>query len=141
MNPENDRALERQFEGDGVSRQDIGQGRLDDANIPLSQRMRHTYRGRPPNSKYPTWRRAQYRHLPYGAWVTQDGTVVLFDRDYCPLHRRSPGATSPTALTGSEWVVNIVSETFLYTDRDAPWVDPLTRQRCVQALRDFGVRP
>jgi hypothetical protein len=99
----------------------------------------HVYGGRPPNSKSPWWRQPKNRHLPYGAWVTRDGTVVLFDRDYCPLHRRAPGAASPTAMTGSEWVRDIVSETFLYNDQNSPSVDPLTRARCLQALKDFGV--
>jgi hypothetical protein len=138
MNPRNERAPDWQV-GGGAVRQDFGQDRLDSANIPLSQHMRHTYGGRPPNSKYPTWRRAQYRHLPYGCWITQDGTAILFCRDYCPLWRRAPGATSPTPCTGSERVVNIVSERFLFSDRDPPWIYPLTRARCLQALRDFGV--
>jgi hypothetical protein len=95
--------------------------------------------GRQPVAKHPPWRQSRYRHLPYGCWITRDGTAVLFDRDYAPLWSRAPGAASPTSMTGSEWVANIVSESWLYTDTDPPWLDPLTRQRCMQVLKDFGV--
>src|SRR5947209_15632905 len=28
--------------------------------------------------------------LPYGRWVEEDGTMVLFSRDYCPLWKMLP---------------------------------------------------
>lgn len=31
--------------------------------------------------------------LPYGKWTCEDGSEVLFNRDYCPPWKRSPDGT------------------------------------------------
>ena len=82
--------------------------------------------------------RPKYRGLPYGIWRCSDGTEVLFSRRYKPLWSRSPGG-AVVAMVGNEWVENIVDERWFYDDRNQPWDDPATYQRCLQVLKDFGV--
>jgi hypothetical protein len=80
--------------------------------------------------------------LPYGQWITADGTKFLFDRWYCALWERSPdGVTVPAK---NIWVENIEKEFWFFDDSCTPWANDSQAgfdalARCVRALFDFGI--
>jgi hypothetical protein len=63
--------------------------------------------------------------LPYGLWRCGDGRQVLFNRWYQPIFERRGGEVR--AADPTEWIDNIIEETWFYYDATPPW-------RCVQSL-------
>lgn len=69
-------------------------------------------------------RESRRNNLPYGTWTLEDGSEVLFNRRYAPMHRRSPeGQISswpkpfkndhdPKSSTWVRWT----GQTWLYND-------------------------
>jgi hypothetical protein len=99
------------------------------------------YELRPPKNK--TERRE--RELPYGRWVTADGTEYLFNRRYRPIWERGPGwpwAHRADPMTWVDWV----DQAWFFFDGNAPWAGGNPPQRkaakvslaiCEKALEDF----
>lgn len=52
--------------------------------------------------------------MPYGWWVCAEGREVLFDRDYCPICQRMPGA-APSMADPNERV-RWVKQDWFYDD-------------------------
>jgi hypothetical protein len=81
--------------------------------------------------------------LPYGAWSEKDGSIVLFNRNYEPLWRRSPDGTT-TKVTGAishrgvVWIDWTKQEHFFH-DGCTPWHNVKTRELCESILRWFDV--
>jgi hypothetical protein len=68
-------------------------------------------------------------HLPYGRWITKDGTRVLYNRKYQPLWVWSPDETP--YLCKPHWVDDIVEEVWFYSDGSA---DRVGRSKLVHTL-------
>lgn len=70
-----------------------------------------------------------WRLLPYGLWTEGDGSVVLFDRNYCPIIRvqMAGGVTSVHPLEH----IKFVDERWFYEDATAPYLDPETAPNIV----------
>lgn len=77
--------------------------------------------------------------LPYGKWTCEDGSEVLFNRDYCPLWKRAPdGTVSP--MSPNTWVEhNDKNEEWFFTDGDRPVDSKKSLRRCLAVLREWGV--
>ena len=69
------------------------------------------------------------RALPYGAWTTSTGDVVLFDRQYKPLFSRASNGIVVRERP-DRWVHNIVDEVLFYRDASAPTVLKATKIKC-----------
>lgn len=54
---------------------------------------------------------------PYGAYITEDGEEILFDRGYNPMLRRNADKTNPRKASG--WIPH-VAQVWFYTDADSP---------------------
>jgi hypothetical protein len=87
--------------------------------------------------------------LPYGLWTCRGGREFLFNRYYEPLFtRRRPIRPLPLFPNGvpvpadpSQWVPNILTETWFYCDACVPWRNPATRRRLENVLGEWGVAP
>lgn len=66
-------------------------------------------------------RRAMADNLPYGRYVLADGSTVLFNRNYKPIHDRE------------RWVPWVRQEWFYY-DGNPPWANKETLIRCLEIL-------
>ena len=70
--------------------------------------------------------------LPYGRYNCTDGSYVLFNRDYEPIHRvRADGSYSicdPTERIAHK------SKEWFYSDENPPWMNRLVLNSCVQRL-------
>lgn len=77
-------------------------------------------------------------YLAYGIWTEADGAKVLFSRDYMPLWRLREGLR-PERLSPIEWI-NYTSQSWFWTDANAPWDHRGRTAEHVQRLEDFGVR-
>lgn len=91
-------------------------------------------------------RKADYIRLyyPYGRWVTEDGTEVLFNRDYHPIWRKDK--TGLVGLARKDWwVPGIIKAEYYYNDNDPPHGPSNLKRtkeaqkRCLDALEKFGV--
>jgi hypothetical protein len=72
--------------------------------------------------------------LPYGMWLEKDGSIVLFNRSYTPIWRRSPGVDGvTTAIPGpilpdvKNWI-NWIKQVHLFDDGSAPWHHAAVRE-------------
>lgn len=76
--------------------------------------------------------------LPYGLWKCDDGSEVLFNRDYCPIWQRSSeGIVSRIA---PDLNIRYQSSEHFYDDRTAPYSDnKLTLNKCQSVLKEWGV--
>jgi hypothetical protein len=78
--------------------------------------------------------RQQRWALPYGAYTTAAGELVLHDRRYRPLYRRArDGTVERDALT--RWVDDVVAHVWFYDDRCTPRTNRETLRR-ILAIRD-----
>ncbi len=71
-------------------------------------------------------------YLPYGKWVCEDGTEVLFNRDYCPMWARNPSGE----IVGIEpdlWV--IFKEQTWFTDESGRY----QKQKGENILKEWGL--
>ena len=78
-------------------------------------------------------------YLPYGKWICADGTEVLYNRDYCPIWARTPAGKVFT-LDPDTWVSGIQSSNdFYYADGSKPWDNKISLDKCLDALKSWGV--
>ena len=68
-------------------------------------------------------------YLPYGRWITKDGTKVLYNRKYQPLWVWPPDEEA--YLCEPHWVDDIVEEAWFYSDGSA---DRVGRSKLVHTL-------
>ncbi len=92
-------------------------------------------RSQPNLSKY----RPLRLYLPYGASTLDDGTEVLFNRDYYPLWSRSLSGIVQEADPTSD--LNSTTTKYFYFDRDAPYNKngSANLQKCLDILNEWGV--
>lgn len=92
-------------------------------------------RSQPDLSKYIPLR----LYLPYGRCKLDDGTEVLFNRDFCSLWSRSPSGTVQEADLKSD--LNINRAKYFFSDHDAPYTKKgsTNLQLCLEILDDWGV--
>jgi hypothetical protein len=81
--------------------------------------------------------------LPYGLWTEEDGSQVLFNRDYHPIWRRKPdgtvgGVDDPIGPNGKRWIYWISQDHF-FNDGNPPWRNEKTRDFCFRILNRWGV--
>ena len=103
------------------------------------------------NRNHPTqrWRRsgndqgsawAEPDATPYGWFRLADGTEILFNRAYVPMHRRAPDGSITRAVC-SEWV-DYESQFWIYNSgKPGPLYDPAIKARCDMVLRAWGFEP
>lgn len=97
-------------------------------------------RSQPNISKYKPLR----LYLPYGKCTLDDGTEILFNRDYCPLWSRSLSETQEEVeinevdLTSD---INFSGAEHFFFDRDAPYTKngQSSLKKCLGILNDWGV--
>lgn len=83
--------------------------------------------------------------LPYGMWTTEQGTKVLFNRNYQPIWVMQPSG-EVTEANRDWWVPDIVTQEWYYNDDCPPYGDGRKTEtknslkRIVEALNDFGVK-
>ena len=83
--------------------------------------------------------------LPYGVWVTQQGTEILFNRNYQPMWVKNPSGQI-TEADPNWWVPNIVKQEWYYDDNCPPYGDGRKAEtknslkRVVEALNNFGIK-
>ena len=78
-------------------------------------------------------------YLPYGISKLDDGTEILFNRDYCPLWSRS---MSGTVLEADPKVtLNLHTAKYLFSDRNAPYTrnGSSNLQKCLEILHEWDV--
>jgi hypothetical protein len=88
-----------------------------------------------------TKRERMRRELPYGVWVCGDGTLVLFNRGYAPIWKRTPDGTVTRVKTpafGKNWV-KWEKQYHFFNDSNPPWRNAQTRRFCEELLESFGV--
>lgn len=92
-------------------------------------------RSQPDLSKY----RPLRLYLPYGVGILDDGTEVLFNRDYSPLWARSLSGLVQEVDPASDLVFTTTKH--FYFDRDAPYTKngSANRQKCLDILSEWGV--
>lgn len=75
--------------------------------------------------------------LSYGVWTEEDGSKVLFSRDYKPLWRLTDGK-KPERLRPWERIKWIESQHF-WDDRNTPWWSARRLEEEENRLRGFGI--
>lgn len=79
-------------------------------------------------------------YLPYGKWICADGTEVLYNRDYCPIWAKTPAGEVLT-LDPDTWISGIQNSNHSYFgDGSKPWNDKATLEKCLNALKEWGVQ-
>lgn len=83
------------------------------------------------------WRTRMREQLPFGCWLCDDGTEILFDKHHNPLWQRSgPGQPAERATARPD---TIVDERRFYSRETLPWRDSGSLRRCRAVLEDWGV--
>jgi hypothetical protein len=80
-----------------------------------------------------------WRALPYGAYVSADGSATLFDRRYRPIARLARGGTV-TRVPPDERI-HFTGQIWLYRDGTHPLINHATRRRCETVLRCWNIDP
>lgn len=82
--------------------------------------------------------------LPYGKWIRADGTQCFFNRDYKPIWCRTPSGevertTSfpPAEGDKTEYLYSNDGESPLVGR--PPRVREATKERCIAALKEWGI--
>jgi hypothetical protein len=78
-----------------------------------------------------------WRALPYGAYVSADGSATLFDRRYRPIARRNRGGTV-TRVPPDERI-HFTGQIWLYRDGTRPLINRATRACCERVLRFWNL--
>jgi hypothetical protein len=78
-------------------------------------------------------------YLPYGMWTLEDGTEVLYTRDYKPIWWRS--IDGKVSTREPEWVQGIVpnKSTSFFNDSNPPWKNAKSRELCEEVLLNWKV--
>ncbi len=75
--------------------------------------------------------------LAYGVWTEEDGSRVLFSRDYCPLWRIAPdGCLSPEDPW--RWIES-VNQNHFWDDSLTPWRSRQKQREIEQRMGQMGV--
>lgn len=85
-------------------------------------------------------REVQYwRLFPYGYWTETDGSLVIFDRNYCPLLRLhvERGLEVPHPLER----IQFCATGYYYGDGCAPYIDPDTLPLILCLADAYGLGP
>ncbi|WP_409478690.1 DUF5623 domain-containing protein [Pseudobdellovibrio sp. HCB154] len=90
------------------------------------------YRQQPRSAEQP-----MRRVLPYGLWTCEDGSQVLYNRDYKPIWVKLTNGTV-TALETNTWVTYKENEYF-FNDSNPPWINKKTLAKCQGILQNWGV--
>ncbi|WP_152615698.1 hypothetical protein [Leisingera sp. ANG-M1] len=77
-------------------------------------------------------------YVPYGVWTEQDGSRVLFSRDYFPMWRLREGKT-PERMNPWERI-NFVEETWLLSEGQMPWYNSNNFNLCISVLERAEIR-
>ena len=75
--------------------------------------------------------------LPYGMYITADGTEVLFDRHYDPMYARD--AKGDNVQRASGFVENVVKQVWFYNDTNSLMNSSEARLRSEKALVSFVI--
>ena len=75
--------------------------------------------------------------LPYGMYITADGTETLFDRSYIPMYSRDTNGDNVRPVEGL--IENIVKHVWFYDDKNTPDISPEARDRSEKALAAFVI--
>jgi hypothetical protein len=76
-------------------------------------------------------------YMPYGLWTLPDGSEVLFNRNYCPIWKRSPSGEVDN-IAPELWV-RYVKEQWYFREGTEPWFNRYSLEICQQVLQDWGV--
>ncbi|MBE9601474.1 DUF5623 domain-containing protein [Pedobacter sp. MC2016-24] len=78
-------------------------------------------------------------YLPYGMWDCEDGSQVLFNREFCPLWIRSK--TGVVSSADPSKTIEHTNSTIYFGDRTAPYYLGNKKQleNCVAILKDWKV--
>lgn len=117
------------------TRNDIIVGYSHAGKVEVGRHEVSVLRPQPDLSKYTPLR----LYLPYGNCKLDDGTEVLFNRDYCSLWSRSPFGTVQEADLRSD--LNLNRAKYFFSDHDAPYTKhgSANLQLCLEILNDWGV--
>lgn len=77
-----------------------------------------------------TTERLMRLNLPYGKRTYANGAEELFNRNYDVIGRNGP-----------EDSAEIVSQEFFYSDRNPPWIDGRTKEKCERIAWEWVNRP
>ncbi|TJY62550.1 hypothetical protein FAZ19_18935 [Sphingobacterium alkalisoli] len=116
-------------------RSDVVVGFNDAGTFEAGRHEVSVLRSQPNLSKY----RPLRLYLPYGKCTLDDGTEVLFNRDYCPLWSRSLSGTVKEVDLLSDLDFNGAEHFFF--ERDAPYTKNgnVNHEKCLEILREWGV--
>jgi len=78
-----------------------------------------------------------YDVLPYGMYITADGTEILFDRHYDPMYARD--AKGDNVQRASGFVENVVKQVWFYNDKHSLMNSSEARLRSEKALVLFVI--
>jgi hypothetical protein len=81
----------------------------------------------------------QKLRLPYGRWITEDGTEVLYNRKYQPLFVWRAGTDKPERCD-PHWIDGIVDEGWFYSDASANVIDRSKLYHALETLLDAWER-
>ncbi len=104
---------------------------LTDAGVAWTVRRHITV----PRTPLPPFEPMRLR-LAYGVWTEEDGSRVLFSRDYCPLWRIAPnGCVSPEDPW--RWIES-VNQNHFWDDSLTPWRSRKKQQEIEQRMAQMG---
>lgn len=72
-------------------------------------------------------------YLPYGVWTLDDGSEVVFSRDYFPMWRISRDGNVERALPWI-WVSSIQKQQYFWEDANTPWDEPSVKAQMERFL-------
>lgn len=75
------------------------------------------------------------KELPYGKYIFEDGTQILFNRNYDLLV-----GSVEVDLTGLEEKIKTARRKWFYTDKNPPWIDKNTFELCKLIAKVFDAR-
>lgn len=75
--------------------------------------------------------------MPYGAWTDEDGSTVLFSRDYCPLWRIADGQAP--VRDDPNRIVRFTSERWFFNEGTFREASETVSEKGLQILRDHRV--
>ena len=74
-------------------------------------------------------------YVPYGSWIEEDGSTVLYSRDYFPIWRITP--TGQVSRPNPWERIKYELSQHFWDDSNTPWRSKQTYQRCVEKLESL----